>query len=113
MTRAISFALTERAFLDGDKTVTRRVGWRDLKAGDELAVVRKAMGLRKGEKRVLLGHIRVTTVRRERLDAIDAADCAREGFPEMTPAQFVEFFRKAARCPPDEWVTRIAFERIT
>lgn len=112
MPRAISFALTEPQFLDGSKTVTRRLGWRFLAPGETLVVVRKAMGLKRGEKRVYLGTIYVTSVKRERLDAITPHECAREGFPDMKPAEFVAFFRRAHRCSSDEFVTRIEFERL-
>ncbi len=110
--RNISFALTERQFLDGTKDVTRRIGWRTLKPGAELQAVRKGMGLKKGEKAHKLGVIRVVDVRRERLDAITAEDCIREGFPEFTPAQFVQFFCRSASCKPETMVARIEFKRV-
>jgi hypothetical protein len=50
----MSFSLTERQLLDGSKSVTRRLGWRMLKAGDELLAVRKCMGIRKGEHQQVL-----------------------------------------------------------
>ncbi len=111
--RNISFMLTERQFLDGTKTVTRRLRWNTLTAGTELQAVRKGMGLKKGEKAHSLGVIRVVSVRRERLNAITADDCAREGFPEMTPAEFVAFFCREMRCEPGTIVGRIEFERVT
>jgi hypothetical protein len=110
--RTISFALTERQLLDGSKTVTRRIGWRTLTAGTLLQCVRKGMGLKKGERAHKLGVIRVTSVRREPLAAITADDCTREGFPEMTPAQFIAFFCDANSCKPETMVGRIEFERV-
>ncbi len=109
MPRRISFSLTEPQLLDGSKDVTRRFGWQQLRAGDELVAVRKAMGLRKGEQQVVLGRVRVRQAWRERLDAIDADDVRREGFPAMTPAAFVEFFCRANKCKPSALVTRIEF----
>lgn len=109
MPRRISFALTERQLLDGSKDVTRRFGWKDLREGDELVAVRKAMGLRKGEQQVVLGTIRVRSAWRERLDVIDADDVRREGFPGETPAGFVAFFCRANKCKPGALVTRIEF----
>lgn len=50
MMRIMSFALTEQQLMDGTKTVTRRVGWANLKPGDRLTAVRKAMGLKKGPR---------------------------------------------------------------
>jgi hypothetical protein len=50
MPRNISFALTTAQFLDGSKDVTRRIGWKNLNAGDVLCAVKKGMGLKPGEK---------------------------------------------------------------
>jgi hypothetical protein len=36
--------------------------------------------------------VRVLAVRRERLDEITADEVGAEGFPEMSPADFAEFF---------------------
>lgn len=113
MPRAMSFHLTERAFVTGEKDVTRRLGWTTVREGDVIAGVRKAMGLRRGERQERLGMIRVKTVRRERLDTITADDVRREGFAAMTPEEFVEFFCKANRCTPETVVTRIEFERVS
>jgi len=110
--RLISFALTTGQFLDGTKDVTRRLGWRKLKAGDRLMGVRKAMGLKAGEKPERLGAIEVVSVRREPLDAIDQADVHREGFPDLTPATFVALFCGHMGCKPEVEVTRIEFRRI-
>lgn len=109
----ISFQLTTRQFRDRTKTVTRRLGWLRLKAGELLMGCEKCMGRKPGEPLVRLGTIRVLDVRRERLDAITAEDVAREGFPEMTPAEFVLFFCKSHKgCTPETEVTRIEFEYL-
>lgn len=110
--RLIAFSLTTQQFLDGSKTVTRRMGWRHLWPGDELTAVVKAMGLKKGEHPVVLGPIRVRGVHRERLNWITPEDCAKEGFPGMSPEAFVAMFCKAMRCKQSDWVTRIVFEKI-
>jgi hypothetical protein len=107
----MSFALTERALLAGRKDVTRRLGWVTVREGDVIVAVRKAMGLARGEKHHRLGILRVVSVRRERLDTITAEDVRREGFDDMTPAEFVEFFCKANKCTPPTIVTRIEFVR--
>lgn len=112
MPRHISFSLTERQFLDGTKDVTRRLGWKGVRSGTRLIAVRKAMGLKKGEKVHVLGPIEIVSARREPLDAITGEDCRREGFPYLTPSGFVEFFCKAARCEPSTVVTRIEFRRV-
>lgn len=119
MPRNISFSLTTPQFLDGTKDVTRRMGWLNLKAGDELRAVEKAMGLKKGEKVKTLGMIRVVDARRESLGRmiLDApygyAEVQREGFPEMAPNGFVSFFCKSHKgCEPSSDITRIEFVKI-
>ena len=88
--RNISFALTKRQFIARTKTVTRRLGWWDLVPGDRLMGVEKAMGLKPGEKIVRLGLIEVVSARPEPLESITPEDVVLEGFPEMTPEQFVD-----------------------
>ena len=107
----MSFALTERQLVDGSKDVTRRIGWRDLKPGDQVVAVRKAMGLRKGERQVVLGTIRIVSVTFEPLSNVYCrdGDVRREGFPLMTPAEFVTFFCRANGGTAAREVTRIEF----
>jgi len=112
MPRNISFSLTTPQFRNRTKTVTRRLGWWALKPGTVLCGVEKVRGLKKGEKVKRLGLIEVVSVRRERLDAITAADVSREGFPEMTPDAFVEMFCRTHRCGLDAWVNRIEFRYL-
>ncbi|MBL9102141.1 MAG: hypothetical protein JNL82_14350 [Myxococcales bacterium] len=114
--RLMSFAMTEPQLLDGSKDVTRRLGWEGLvgrataSTPVRLVGVRKAMGLKRGETHHRLRMVLVVDARRERLDAIDADDCRREGFPELTPAQFVAMFCEAhPGCTPATIVTRIVF----
>lgn len=110
--RNMSFFLTQDQLLDGSKTVTRRLGWQVLKAGDRFRAVRKVQGLKKGEGIDALAECEVIGVRRERLDAIDQADCTAEGFPAMTPSEFVDMFCKAMGCEPDTEVTRVEFRVV-
>jgi hypothetical protein len=119
----MSFALTESQILDGSKDVTRRLGWLQLKPGDLLRPVRKCMGLRPGEKVVVLTDpIEVVDVRREPLrrmtDDLDYGfeECAREGFawhPDYKwPSTFVAMFCATHRgCTPETVITRIEFKR--
>lgn len=110
--RHISFSLTEKAFLDGSKDVTRRLGWRVLRRGDRLMAVRKSMGLAKGERVKKLGEIEAVSVSLEALDSITDEDVVREGFPEMSAAGFVRMFCKHLRCNPWTIITRIEFRRV-
>lgn len=113
MARNMSFMLTMQQVLAGTKDVTRRVGWRNLKPGDHLHAVEKGMGLKRGQKVVRLRRIEVTSVRHERLDAITPDDVVREGFPEMTPLEFIELFcRTHQGCTPATIVNRIEFKYL-
>jgi hypothetical protein len=120
--RNMSFALTTPQILAGTKTVTRRLGWEKLKAGDLIRPVKKGMGLKPGEKvEVLRDPLRVVSVRRERLDRLTTdlgygfAEVAAEGFGEHPtyrwPSEFVKFFCSTHRpCEPGWTVTRVEFE---
>lgn len=112
--RLISFSMTTAAFVEGRKTVTRRVGWVNLRPGDRLMAVEKGQGLKKGEKVVRLGEIEVVSVRQERLDAITAEDVAREGLDgATTPDDFVRLFCKGNKfARGDTQVTRIEFRKV-
>lgn len=111
----MSFMHTKAQVLDGSKTVTRRLGWWFLRGGEELRAVEKARGLRAQEIRALRV-IRVLEVRRERLDRMlrepryGRAECRLEGYPELTPAQFVQMFCDTHKgCTPATEVNRIHF----
>lgn len=110
MARRMSFALTETQLVDGSKDVTRRLGWERVREGDSIVAVRKAMGLGKGERQVVLGTVHVTRVSRERLGTITADEVRREGFPGMTPAEFVTMFCRTNNCDARTIVTRIEFK---
>lgn len=109
----MSFSLTTPQIQGGTKTVTRRLGWRFLKPGDLVRPVVKAMGLKKGEKvQPIRGPLRVVSARREPLFRVysEPGACAAEGFPEMTPHEFVKMFCKSMKVKPETMVTRIEFE---
>lgn len=110
--RNMSFSLTTEQIQQRTKTVTRRLGWRTLKAGDGVWAVKKCMGLKPGERVERLAALRVVRVRRERLDAITAADVAAEGFPHLSSAEFVAMFCAAMRVTPSAVVTRIEFAYV-
>lgn len=109
--RNMSFFLTTAQVLDGSKTVTRRLGWHRLRAGDYVQAVRSAQGIRKGDKMQRLRVIRVLDVRREPLNWITREDVIAEGFPQLSLSEFVEMFCRTHKgCLPETMVTRIAFE---
>ena len=107
--RNMSFHLTERQLLDGTKDVTRRIGWAFLKRGDQVCAIRKGQGLKKGEKVHRLGVLTVVNHWRERLQQITYRECVREGFPDMTPDEFIRMFCREMGCEGDQIVNRIAF----
>jgi len=113
--RQISFALTTAQFRNRSKSVTRRHGWRDLEPEDELMGVERGQGLKKGEKVVKLGAIRVDDVRMEKLNRLELEpeygrqEMIREGFPGLPPAEFVYNFCISHKCKPWDYVTRIEY----
>ncbi len=110
--RAMSFMLTTEQILNETKTVTRRLNWLNLKPGTQLRAVRKAMGLAKGEKQEFLKTIEVVAVERQFLDDISKEDVIREGFPNLSPRQFVDKFCKAMNCAQRTIVTVIEFKYV-
>lgn len=112
MPRNISFSLTTPQIRARTKTVTRRFGWWFLKPGDVLCAVEKAMGLKKGETITRLGLIRVVSTRPEILSAISHRDVILEGFPDWTPAQFIDMIQNHYGCGPFDEVNRIQFEYL-
>jgi hypothetical protein len=115
--RNISFMLTPDQIRAGTKTVTRRMGWRTLKPGELLQPVKKGMGLEKIER--LRGPLRVTSVQQEPLRMLldspiyGQRECVREGFPDYTPASFIDMFCRSHKgCTPESLVTRIEFEYL-
>lgn len=112
MPRNISFAMTTPQIEARSKDITRRFGWWFLKEGDRLCGVKKGMGLKKGEKIERLCLIEVVSVRKEPLSAITQDDVIREGFPDWSPQDFIDFLVKHYKCDPDADINRIEFKYI-
>lgn len=112
MPRNMSFMLTTDQVRNRTKTVTRRLGWWFLKPGDILNACVQCQGLKKGEKIEKIGPIRVKESGPETLFLIDKEDCAKEGFPEMEPEDFIGMFCREMKCLRDKIVNRIEFEYI-
>ncbi|HYQ69655.1 hypothetical protein [Actinophytocola sp.] len=113
MPRLMSVAFTEDAVRARTKTVTRRLGWRNLKPGDRLTLCRKVMGRRKGEPLERIVDVEVVSVRRESLSEITPDEVAREGFPGMGCGEFIlNFFTRAQRIQSHEEVTRIEWRYL-
>jgi hypothetical protein len=113
----MSFSMTTQQVRDETKTVTRRMGWEFLKHGDHVQPVEKGMGLKPGEKVKKIGapvwveRTRSEALRRMTDDLVyGQAECVKEGFPDLTPQQFVEMFCKSHKgCVPGTEITRIEF----
>ena len=104
--------LTTTQMVNKTKTKTRRLGWWNLKPGEILDAVEKGQGLKKGEKMRHIGPIQEVEHHLEPLNAITQADVIAEGFPEMTPAQFIEMFCRANKCAADITVNCITFKHL-
>lgn len=113
--------LTTQQIRERTKTVTRRVGWERLRAGELVCAVVKGMGLRKGESIERLGVLRIVDVRPEPLERLTVdleygiRECELEGFgddPRLRfPSEFVRFFCASHRgCTPETVVRRIEFQ---
>lgn len=101
------------------KDVTRRNGWWDAKPGQKLQGAEKCQGLGKGGKIVKMDVIELVDVREEPLRRmIDEPEygrdeCRREGFPEMTPEEFVTFWCAGHKgTTPDSTVCRLEFRYV-
>ena len=112
MPRNMSFAITTEQAYNKTKTVTRRLGWWFLRAGDIVQQVEKGMGLKKGERVKKIHLIRIVDTRPEALLRITHDDVKREGFPDMTPYEFVNMFCEHNGCLTDDVVNRIEFEYL-
>jgi len=116
--KRMSFAITTRQFCAKTKTVTRRLGWQNLRAGETVMGIEKGMGLKKGEKQVQLGAIRIKSNRSESLALMIAdprygkREAIKEGFPEMSGRQFVKMFCEHNGCNPEDRIQRIEFEYL-
>ena len=125
MSRLMSVAMTADAVIERRKTVTRRKGWwldkngrRLLHPGDTLTLCRKVQGRKPGEPIERLAEVHVVSVTRHRLDGLTVGtagwpEIEREGFPGMSPTEFVQqFFIDAQGMRWDDIVTRIEWRYV-
>jgi hypothetical protein len=110
--RNMSFMLTKQQIYNRTKTVTRRLGWNFAHPGLEIMACEKCQGLKPGEKIVKITPIRVVQATWEDLNTITQEEVLKEGFPGMTPDEFVEMFCREMECPPNQDVRRIEFEYV-
>ena len=110
--RNMSFSLTTAQFLDGSKTITRRLGWDNLRPGEHFMAVEKSQGLKKGEHVKRLGECVCLSNIPWRLKWINKFDVICEGFPHLSPIEFIAMFCKHMKCKPATFVNRIEFRRV-
>jgi hypothetical protein len=108
----MSFALTTEQYQNRTKTETRRLGWWNIRVGEVFMGVEKGQGLKKGEKVNKLHPSECVSRKVESLDEITQEGCIREGFPHLTPAQFVAMFCKHNKCKPNKLVNVITFKHL-
>jgi hypothetical protein len=134
--RNISFSATTEQVRNRQKFVTRRLIhpkkrsiWQNLKPDEHLMGIEKGQGLKKGEKVKRITEIVVLDATPEPLDEIIrfpmrsinpyalqpvwwADETTLEGFPELTPLQFVKMFMEMNKCDEDAPVVRILFDYV-
>ena len=125
----MSFFLTTRQVREGTKTVTRRLGWAFLKPGEIVCAIVKGQGIPKGGKMERIRLIQCVSNRPERLNTLcdhlhtmprpllytqeqAQEECRREGFPDLTPKEFVQMFAKHNACDGCLTINRIEFRYV-
>ncbi|MGD9726270.1 MAG: ASCH domain-containing protein [Nitrospiraceae bacterium] len=113
MARNMSFMLTTPQMRARTKTVTRRVGWWNVKPGEVLNACVQCQGLAKGQKVEVITQIRVLEVGKEPLGCITPEEVVKEGFSGRTPEEFILMFMATHKgTQRDTEVNRIAFEYL-
>jgi len=121
----MSFSATKEQVRRREKTVTRRLAWLDMKPGGLFVPVERAMGLKKGEKHVILWPLcRCISNIPECLNRLvldpeyGRLEMIREGFPGMDPVEFVAMFirmnhlDRETYSPDTQVIRRIEFEYV-
>lgn len=109
MIRDISFSLTVRQVQSRAKIVTRRFGWWNLQPGTILNGVEEGMQI---------CTIRIISVRMEPLNFMledqryGQRECTLEGFPEMSPDEYVRMRIKSHHVNENKICNRIYFEYL-
>lgn len=110
--RNMSFSMTTGQVRARSKTVTRRLGWDDLKQGEKFRAIVKGQGLKKGEKVERMSVLECVSNTAEQVRSITKMECVLEGFPHMQPGEFVNMFCRANKCKPDRVIRRIEFRYV-
>lgn len=107
----MSFRRTQRQLWAGEKDVTRRLGWWELaRPGLEFKAVSRTPR-NPGLNYLEMGVYRVLSNGPSRLGDVDRLECVREGFPDLSPTEFVDLFCHG-RPDHDLVVNRIEYEPL-
>lgn len=110
--RNMSFSITTEQMRKGTKSVTRRFGWWNLKAGDVVMACVKCMGLKKGQKVERLYPIEIISTRKEMVLDVTSDEVEREGFPNMSTIDFMFLLCNGSGKTFHDMVNRIEFRRL-
>jgi hypothetical protein len=118
--RNMSFSMTTDQVRAGTKDVTRRLGWSFLKPGDRLMAVEKCQGLKKGECIKRIREIEIVSNEPEPLENIiynpfrnqHHMEVDREGFPGVSPIEFIKMFCAEMGTTRTSIVNRIEFKYV-
>ena len=97
------------------KTQTSRIGWEFLKLGDVNMACEKCQGLKKGEKIIKIGPIKV--IKNEPIKVhpyyYSEQNVIAEGFPGMRPVDFIyNILIGKCKCELSQPINRITFEHL-
>jgi hypothetical protein len=112
----MAFSKTIEQVRNKTKRVTRRIHKKPIQIGAVYTAIEKGMGLKRGAHVVKICDFIPTDSRweplRRMIDEIEYGkrEVILEGFPKMTPAEFVEMFCTMHHCPPETLVDRIEFK---
>ena len=106
----MSFIATKQQIYNKTKTVTRRLGWNNLKPGTMFWAAEQCQGIGKGNEIKRIWYIICLSNMQVKLNNITQDECIREGFPSLSPDEFVEMFCKLNKgCDKHSLVNRIEF----
>lgn len=114
----MAFSKSIQAMREFRKTVTRRYGWANVKPAQIVQAVEKGQGIPRGEHVVPIHEIQLLTPRWERADlmitdqAYGEREVILEGFPELSPKEFVQMLCEMNKKRPDELVHRLEFRHL-
>lgn len=107
----LDFPYTKKYIKNRVQTVTHRVECPDIQPGDLFIACEK---FEDNEPCNILRHhqLRVVNKREEKLCNISQEDIYKEGFPNVTIAEYLDLFKRRYKCKDEQVVTRIEFKYV-